>query len=455
MESPDTIPNPPGCSYGLNLDYFGDSSSDEDGNSNENDTTPTKARPSKSPRLSMTDDPHNLVGDPKKAQPYAGVHFADETPSYHGGNVFGEISASEDARRNVPISKPGSAPATPKTPVITNLTGSFRVPDDSDSDSDAEVSPNLISDRQGPQSQGALVGDKRASSMKDSSPLLGASHTANGPVPTVGNSPVTKAVTATTTFPPPQTPASPKTASETWTQPPPPRPRPSYAALPANHLGDSEALAKARSRALQHKPHKPSGLRESNMISSPKYVSSTSEETTAISSPVQSEDLAGHKAVMPAERLHVVGNHDNTETGPHDGPNATAAGSYKLLNAYEEYRQQIDPKVVAILEQTTVDAQALGDMFTAQVSRIGSIKASHTPAAETKPAPAPPSISSSTDPQSTPQPYVRDPVIEAYLDEIWTESTTEAAAATFETLYADFKAQEQMAMTPAASGVVV
>ena len=457
LESPDTIPNPPGCSYGLNLDYFGDSSSDEEENSNENDTTPTKARPSKSRRLTMTDDPQlHLVGDPQKARPYTGVYFADETPSYHGGNVFGEVSASEDARRNVQYPEPSSPPATPKPPVITNLTGSFRVPDDSDSDSDLEGSPNVISDRQAPQSQGASVGDKIASSMKDSPPIFGVSHTDNDPASKIGNSPVTKSIATTTTFSPSQTATSPNKASETWTQPPPPRPKPSHAALPANHLGDSEALAKARSRALQHKPHKPSGLRESNMISSPRHVSDTSEDTTAISPPVQSEDLADSKVVIPAERFQAARNNETADISPYDRRNPTALGEYGHLNAYEEYRLHMDPKVATFLEQITVDSQALGDMFTAQVSSLGSDEASHAPPAETGPAPAPPSMNSSTDdPQTTLRPYIRDPVVEAYLDEIWTESTTEAAAATFETLYADFKAQQQMAMAAVAPGVAV
>lgn len=286
LPSPDTIPNPRGCSYGMDLDYFGYDSSDED----EIDDTPTKPRPAKSRRISKPDYPDGpMIGAPQNALPYSGVLFAESGPAYHGGNAFSEVKAANEAmhmasgtRANESQSQAylsktssGSGQHAPIATPISNLTGSFKVPSPSDSDSDPEESPR----------ENSLSGIKKSSSE--------------------GNDVPQQVVAPTTTMAAASTGKSP----EPWNKSPPPRPTPSHKTLPsapklkaseplassslnmvssnsgssssgsrltAHHSAplpverptDSEALRKVREKALQHKPRKPSTLSQSSRLNS-------------------------------------------------------------------------------------------------------------------------------------------------------------------------------------------
>lgn len=115
--SPDIIPNPKGCSYGMDLDYFGNSSSDDEAAEEDTPTKPSK-RARISPREPSTPT-RKPIGDPARATPYTGVTFAEPRP-----NLFDNVNTSPPV-----VYVP--------TPSIT-----FEVPYGSDSSEDEESESN-------------------------------------------------------------------------------------------------------------------------------------------------------------------------------------------------------------------------------------------------------------------------------------------------------------------------
>ena len=334
--SPDAIPNPPGVSYGMDLDYFGCSSSDEE----EEQTTPTKQPLRKKCRTESESTPDTIVGDPHRARPYTGVYFADSSEKYHGGNIFGERASSADAASKAADAKPAATGSTPNEsakaaaaraavmgpvkegvkvteaelmargyldnasriqipgpPPKPNRTGTFTVPDPSDSDSDPE----------------------------DTEPEIAMSSLSRQPVATSSAAP------------------SQNNSSSTWTQPPPPAPNPSHAALPPggsnkDHIND--AIAKARANAMKHAPKKTSSLRQSSRLSSPKVVIDSMEKEPAKATGVVSEEVqdAGERQVQA--RIPSSLSVERAET-------PTPAAS-----AYEEWQNLADPVVSRWVEKT-------------------------------------------------------------------------------------------------------
>jgi len=129
LPSPDVIPLPPGGGFGLHPDYFDYISSDEEESDQEQDT-PTKPRPSKKARLSME--------DPLSAAPYDGGHFTlpakkSVVNSGDSSNTDTAVTSAQNASTTTPSVQPGR----------------FTVPSPSDSDDeetatharDAESSP--------------------------------------------------------------------------------------------------------------------------------------------------------------------------------------------------------------------------------------------------------------------------------------------------------------------------
>ena len=262
--SPDVIPNPPGCSYGFDPKYFvvSDSESDES-----EPPSPTPGRPSKSRRIHRPPPPDPLVGSKENAQPYTGAIFSSNTPTYHGGNAFREFVTQQKTSAEKAAALKRSAAATPKnkelrladgTP-ITNLSGHFAVPDDSDSETDeSELSSSPSARKTEASSRDASTPKHPTSATFAESSRLVTPATALGKPteqPAASSSPTTS-----------NTPL--KSKAQTWTQAPPPPPNPSHASLPPSASTDSDSLKAARAKALQHAPRKPSGLRESSRITS-------------------------------------------------------------------------------------------------------------------------------------------------------------------------------------------
>lgn len=386
MSSPDNIPNPTGSTYGMDLDYFGCSSSDDE----EEMITPTKARSSKHRRVHGPDSHATMVrADTGKAQPYTGGFFSSETVSYEGGNIFSEVSAIEMAQLQAKKSMneksvmPAEQSLPPRTP-ITNLTGSFRVPSPSDSDSDPEDSPGESVEQ--PASPTELAVKSRGVSHSAGLLPRKSSPRANGSSPQTSSS-TNKEKTSLQSPPGKVTTAPSNTVPTTWTQPPPPRPIPSHAALPSVSTGDSEALARARKKALQHLPHKPSGLRASSRMSSPRILEDSDhaiEEGNAASIPQAHLNRDNDTALTMRS--------ENAGASKH-GQSNTLAGTESVENLFENEVHEVTTK-----EGTT-------DLTTAE--------------------PVLPA-------------YVRDPKIEACLDAFWTDQDTKRASDMFEGLYAAF-----------------
>lgn len=294
--SPKVIPNPQGCSFGFDPRYFEQSSSEEESSP---PSSPTRHRPRKSPRTegvasatapveaskaqagstqaaaTHTSDAQAGLAQAHKAQVYTGAFFGDGTPTHQGGNVFGELAASNAATEKASAFKQ-ALPATPKVPktpksppktsdgrIITNLSGHFAFPDDDTEDEASELS-------------GSPSPSANKTNGTDVAPL------AKSPIPglpTLATSQQPSQLPVTTATPSEQpsvassTPASAATAIEkpkapAWSQPPPAPPSPSHATLPSFPTADSDSLNAARAKALKHAPKKPSSLRESTRLAS-------------------------------------------------------------------------------------------------------------------------------------------------------------------------------------------
>ena len=226
IPSPDVIPLPISGGFGMVDEFFiVESSSDEEDVIAQE--TPTKERPTKKARISTPNDA--IIGSQFRARPYTGTLFAhpDASESPQHGNVFVESSRLNAS----PVL--GSTPSP--GPTLT-----FKVPSpgssDSEDDDDSEGQEQIYKPSQ------------EASSPKAPSPksILRKS----------GSSQSQPRSTA-------------KSTSPSKTLAPPPRPNPGHASLPAvTAIAPSDALEKAREKALKHQPKQPSTLRESSRLSS-------------------------------------------------------------------------------------------------------------------------------------------------------------------------------------------
>lgn len=245
----DVIPNPPGGGYGMDLQYFGADSDDDDEKDdaevgqthtqkstkksrisevlvgdNHEDTTPTH-KPVKK------DWDYEKLGDPHRAKPYTGKMFAflndPPAPARVYGNTF---LAQEEMESRESASVKSST--TPVGPTIT-----FRVPSPGDSDSDE--------------------GDISVSE--------------TSPVPLKPASPSSEI-----------TPSRVNVFSEAAAQP---------------EIGTS-ALDRARQSALKHQPTQPSRLREASRLSTSTVASSPTEER-ASEMPLEFSSYSHYEHLMP------------------------------------------------------------------------------------------------------------------------------------------------------------
>ena len=244
IPSPDTIPLPAGGGYGMVDEYFViDSSSDEDMFAQE---TPTKERPLKKARTSNSDDA--VVGSPFRARPYTGTLFAHpDAQRSPGDNVFNEMN------------KPDAYPALDSTPP-PGPTLTFKVPSPGSSDSDDEE-------------------DEQEQIIE---------RTRKAPSP---NAPAPKSILRNSGSNQSQSRPATNSTSPSKSMVPPPRPIPGHATLPAaTTITSSDALEKAREKALRHQPKQPSTLRESSRLSSSSVNSDLGDK----------EDVEGYDPTNPA-----------------------------------------------------------------------------------------------------------------------------------------------------------
>ena len=221
MPSPETIPLPASGGFGMVDEYFVVDSSSDEGDVTTQET-PTKERPLKKARTGVANNA--LFGNPFRARPYTGTLFAHP-----------------DASRSLEAKEPDADPAPDTTPP-PGPTLTFKVPSPGSSDSDGDGDEDK--DHEEEQTNKNI----HAASIRDAPPPKSILRNSKS------NQPQSH---PTTNSPLPSKPLA-----------PPPRPNPSHATLPtAAAMTPSDALEKAREKALRHQPKQPSTLRESSRLS--------------------------------------------------------------------------------------------------------------------------------------------------------------------------------------------
>ena len=259
IPSPDVIPLPAGGGYGLVDEYFMvDSSSDDEMVAQE---TPTKERPAKKARTSTP--PDSTVGSPFRARPYTGSLFTHpDVQRSPEDNVFDEAN------------KPDGYPALDSTPP-PGPTLVFKVPSPGSSDSD---------DEDDDEQDQIIERTKKApspSALAPKSILRNSASNLSQPRPAANSTSPSKSMV------------------------PPPRPVPGHATLPAATMtAPSDALEKAREKALKHQPKQPSTLRESSRLSSSTVNSDPGDEGN-----VEEYDPANPAIILSPSKAPALGQH--------------------------------------------------------------------------------------------------------------------------------------------------
>ena len=263
VPSPDVIPLPAGGGYGMVDEYFMfDSSSDDEVVAQE---TPTKERPSKKARTSSSPQ-DSTVGSPFRARPYTGTLFTH--PDAQGSpedNVFNGAN------------KPDGSPALGSTPP-PGPTLVFKVPspgssDSDDDDDDDDYEQDQIIERTQKAPSPSVLAPK--SILRNSASNL------SQPRPAANSTSPSKSMV------------------------PPPRPVPGHATLPAATMtAPSDALEKAREKALKHQPKQPSTLRESSRLSS-----STVNSDPGDAGDVEEYDPANPAIILSPSKAPALGQH--------------------------------------------------------------------------------------------------------------------------------------------------
>ena len=347
--SPTVIPNPKGCSFGLDLRYFIDDHSSDEEDEPSPPPSPTPERRHKEPRLSPSEP---MGGDKAKAQPYTGAFFGEATPTHQGGNVFDETAVNKAASDKASVFKKAAAVTskaakTPKSPprtedgrIITNLSGHFTVPDDETEDENSE-----LSNSSSPSGHKTLCKDPPAA-LQSPAPALPTLSSAQQPTQTTATS-VASSELPGLTSPPSGVPGD-KAKAPTWSQPPPAPPSPSHATLPTLPVADVESLNAARAKALKHAPKKPSTLREFSRINSsplaaPEAVSSQSETSAA-----------SLTAMPPASSDQVIAQIENNVANNPTPPLAEVLGvlSEKAPNGHVEVRLRTLPTSLPLTDSS-------------------------------------------------------------------------------------------------------
>ncbi|PGH34705.1 hypothetical protein GX50_02493 [[Emmonsia] crescens] len=334
---PESIPNPPGTSYGMDLRYFVDSSlSEPDDNSmpeNNNavdaeqapapipateqaairgilrgtkrvrfdaspENTPSKLR-LRHPQPQTIDEGHQITEGHRSSLP--NMDDPMNISSEHSTGEPSILTPPANVQTTPPESIGDPQPSSPSPPIIRpNPFGTYCLDYDLFSDDDdlyeeeiaAEAAAAAAATRSG-------TGDITANQAPTASAQTGDSATSSSqqrPVAThePSESRGVSQPLATTPEPAPvdsQT-SQPSVFANNWTQPPPPRPTPAHASLPPQPTTpvDADAVAKLRSQAEKYKPKLPSGLRASRRYSSSPLSASDSGDNMA-SQPERFEPL--------------------------------------------------------------------------------------------------------------------------------------------------------------------
>lgn len=454
--SPDTIPNPKGKSYGLGeAEFYGNSEEFEKNGV-------TEQQPGKLRRTSESGDfSSQVAGNPHKARPYTGSMFEKSATEYNGGNVFSEYEAAHKAEGAAAKLKNTGPQSVAKTPIpVTNSAGTFKVPspgdsDWSDSESDEEVYTTGL--------DGVTPTGDRNGEPEAATPALLPSK-----------------------LPKPQQIVKPKKSYlDSLLNQPSSRTADNLLERPfEGATAESEALRKARDRALQHKPRNPSTLSQSSRTYSSPPVSNEEETkadkcksgTQAAAEPftISNSESSGHpkfnayedwsKTASPAVtaalgKMEVDPNlAGNAFSGALDNPEPTPNSRVKF-NAFEEWSKKASPAVIAAIGTMEVDSNLAGDAFLRALDNFTTSgkKAEHEVAAQSTTA-APSDtfglILPSLRPFTPLTQYGISQRVEDYLNSQWDEEDEQAAITGFRKAFQIFQQNESATAAVATAGLV-
>ncbi|PYI02243.1 hypothetical protein BO78DRAFT_225221 [Aspergillus sclerotiicarbonarius CBS 121057] len=254
--SPDVIPNPPGCSYGLDLDYFCYSSESE-GEQELSQPRTDQKKPDHSAKAAVRSALRSERPSSKKVRFDASPENtpsklrlrARATDPYHGRHFIGMGNDSDAAAPESPTPASHVSDESPsRAGFVPNPQGTFQLDYDAFSD-DTESS-----------------GSSSSANVPAPSPVPSSPNVARVGIPESVQSPDLRPTSR-------QAAAAPSTPAKI----------------------DEEALARARSQAEKYKPKTPSGLRTTSRYSSPL---TATPDTVSASAPVATPTIAS--AVEPA-----------------------------------------------------------------------------------------------------------------------------------------------------------
>ena len=471
--SPDVIPNPPGCSYGMHPDYFGSSSSEEDDEDDDEDIeTPTRKgkqqatrsdEEPRSKRAKVTEEhdeteaaadhgeqtprgrtsyrvypepfSHVVIGDPRRARPYTGTvcPLPSSNPSlYHGGNVFEQ---ADTAKEQADAAKK-AARSTSRSPSRSPSINTFTVPDWTDSEDEDEEESVKGQDRE---AASETPKPAKTTDVDVTTPKSANSMVLDTPTP---KSVATMDMSTAT----PQQAEDPNAANIAYwdklfnsptgmtngldpvvssSAETPSRPSSSIdGTLPANTgAKDTGALARARSQALKYTPKQPSGLRAQSRLSTSTTASDVGENADEVIG-VSETPAASQSSSQPAEGQEGDGNaivaqesamgEGGKEGEQQGGAGMTVGGGQQQLSGWvtEGMDEEVRAAIAAIAEDDLVQF-AMPPM------------------------------------RSYAEQGLMDPEVEAYLRANWTEADTARAERSFEANFEAWAA-EQRFMTSAA-----
>ncbi|PYI21265.1 hypothetical protein BO99DRAFT_430928 [Aspergillus violaceofuscus CBS 115571] len=302
--SPDVIPNPPGCSYGMYEDYFVISDDDEEDEEPELPQTELKKqdmkgksairsvlrseRPaSKKVRFdaSPQDTPSKLRLKPRATDPYTGQHFIGMDLSGESSNSSSSLplNTASQAEQSTIYPDPRSRPG-----FIPNRDGTFETPySDTSSDVSEEdtPAPGFVPNRDGtfetPYSDTSSEASKDEATPGFVPNRAGTFETPYSDSPSEPNASTLESVPDTQTTSPIEAPSQPHVTESTSSEET--RVTPQQALVPPTTPAkvEDDALARVRSQAEKYKPKTPSGLRTASRYSSPLTLATTPDTVSA------------------------------------------------------------------------------------------------------------------------------------------------------------------------------
>ncbi|RAH72872.1 uncharacterized protein BO66DRAFT_249261 [Aspergillus aculeatinus CBS 121060] len=297
--SPDVIPNPPGCSYGMYEDYFviSDDEEDEDEEPALPQTEPKKQdvkgksairsvlrseRPaSKKVRFdaSPQDTPSKLRMKPRATDPYTGQHFVGMDLSGESSNSSSSLPPTHvpQAEQSTVYPDPRSRPG-----FVPNRDGTFETPySDTSSDVSEEdtPAPGFVPNRDGtfetPYSDTSSEASEDEATPDFVPNRAGTFETPYSDSPSEPSTSAPESVPDTQTTSPIEAPSQPHITESTSSDET--RATPQQALVPPTTPAkvEDDALARVRSQAEKYKPKTPSGLRTASRYSSPLTLATT------------------------------------------------------------------------------------------------------------------------------------------------------------------------------------